>query len=475
MSCFKSSSQDLAIFFSISQLFHTEFSIINFFGYTELIEVLFLQKEKHMFQKVKGVADNFFNMNYWTSVIHIIESHLHTYNFFQIDIPILEHVNLFERGLGYETDVVSKEMFVMQPKTAAHEEKSSEKDLICLRPEATAGTMRAFLEVQSQVKFPARVYCYGPMFRYERPQKGRLRQFHQLNMEILGAASIDYDAQYIAMLHTLFTKTLGIEQIILKLNFLGHPADRKQFTQAFITFLTPQTDKLCNTCNTRLHKNPLRILDCKSIDCQKICQNGPKLADFFSLETKAEWQQLQATLQYLKISFVIDTQLVRGLDYYNKTVFEFVSENLGAQNTFCGGGRYDGLAEQLGSKTPVPALGCAIGLERLIIILQSQNKNFTSAPKKLICITAMDQKYHTTCLQLAENIVSKDTNAKFSIEMLLDETKIKHSMKQANNLNATWCLIIGDHEAANKQVTIKNMINGEQQTVQQANVMQHLN
>jgi histidyl-tRNA synthetase len=422
-----------------------------------------------MFPKVKGVTDNFFDMTYWSQVIKKIEAHLQSYNFSEIEIPILEHMTLFERGLGFETDVVSKQMFVIQPKdTDAHDKK----DLICLRPEATAGTMRAFLQIQHQVPLPARVYCYGSMFRYERPQKGRLRQFHQMNFEILGGASIFYDAQCIAMLHTLFAQEFCIKNMTLKLNFLGESSDRKEFGAALSTFLKPKYNELCTVCQTRLNTNPLRILDCKSETCQNICSNAPKLADFFSEQTQNEWQQLQQELNKMNVPFTLDSHLVRGLDYYNKTVFEFVcSSSLGAQNSFCGGGRYDGLAEQLGSKSKVPALGCGIGMERLIMILQEQEQFKLTNPAPLLCVIPLESTYNSYALQIADLLLKQQNHR---VEVLLDDTKIKHKMKQANELHASWALLLGDEEIKNNTITLKNMVSGEQQVINQGDLIKKL-
>lgn len=417
-----------------------------------------------MFPKVKGVADNFFDMPYWSGVIKKIESTLQSYNFSQINIPILEQVSLFERGLGYETDVVSKQMFIIQSKK--EDKDSPADDAICLRPEGTAGTMRAFLENQSNLTTPAKVFFYGPMFRYERPQKGRLREFHQINLEMIGIGSILYDAQCIKMLQTLFAQTLQLQNIVLKLNFLGESQDRQKFSQAFVVHLQPKSAKLCEVCKVRLSKNPLRILDCKSTTCQELFSDAPKLSAFFSEQSKQEWQLLQDTLKELSVNFTIDEKLVRGLDYYNKTVFEFASVNLGAQNAFCGGGRYDGLAEQLGSKTEIPALGCAIGMERLIMILQAQHIDIAPKSATLTCIIPLSTTQNKLALHLAESLIAKGK----TIEIFLDDAKIQNKMKKANALKATWALLIGDDEQKNNTVTIKNMITGDQQVVAQKEV-----
>lgn len=418
-----------------------------------------------MFPKVKGVADNFFDMPYWSGVIKKIETTLHCYNFSQINVAILEHVALFQRGLGYETDVVDKQMFIIKSKN--EEKDQDDNDAICLRPEGTAGTMRAFLEQKTNVPLPFKIFFHGPMFRYERPQKGRLREFHQFNLEVIGGASILYDAQFIKMLQTLFVQTLEMQNIVLKLNFLGESDDRQKFSQAFVAYLKPKSDNLCVICQKRLLTNPLRILDCKSLQCQELFNAAPKLSDFFSKSTQEEWQLLQNTLQELSVTFTIDEKLVRGLDYYNKTVFEFISVDLGAQNTFCGGGRYDGLAQQLGSKVQIPSLGCAMGLERLIMILKNQNLDFSVKPLPLTCIIPLSEDQNKLALHLADFLTSHGK----SVETLLDDAKIKNKMKQANDLKATWALIIGEQEQQNNTVTIKNMITGSQESVTQKEVI----
>jgi histidyl-tRNA synthetase len=219
-------------------------------------------------------------------------------------------------------------------------------------------------------------------------------------------------------------------------------------------------------CQTRLETNPLRILDCKSETCQQLATKAPKLSNFFSQQTKDEWQLLQNTLQELSVTFIVDDQLVRGLDYYNKTVFEFVSVNLGAQNTFCGGGRYDGLAQQLGSKTMIPALGCAIGMERLLLILESQKNILQENLAPLTCIIPLDTAQNILALHLADHLIAQGK----CVEILLDDQKIKNKMKKADDLKASYCLILGDDEMKNNTATLKNMVTGTQEVVLQKDI-----
>ena len=418
-----------------------------------------------MFSKVKGVADNFFEMSYWSGVRKKIEAHLKRYNFFEIEIPILEHVALFQRSLGLDTDVVSKEMFIIQNKS-----DKADSEQICLRPEATAGTMRAFLEVQSQAVTPCKVFCCGAMFRYERPQKGRWRQFHQMNMEMIGGASILYDAHYLKMLHVLFVEVFAIESAVLKLNFLGEAAERKVFGDALVAFVKQHQEHVCQDCITRIATNPLRMLDCKIERCQAVYKNAPKLSDFFSNQTAEEWKILQETLHELGVSFVIDHQLVRGLDYYNKTVFEFASVDLGAQSAFCGGGRYDGLAEQLGSKVKIPAFGCAIGMGRLLLLLEKQKDHLSEKPAALSCIIPIDIAQNKVALHLVDFLQAHGK----AVDVLLDDQKIQTKMKKANQMKAQFALIIGEDEQKNNTIIVKNMVTGVQQVCVQSDVYKYV-
>lgn len=410
-----------------------------------------------MFSRVKGVADNFFDMLYWRGVQKKIESHVRRYNFSEIEIPMLEYVSLFQRGLGFETEVVAKQMFVMESKSERNDEQ------ICLRPEATAGTMRAFIEQQSSLSTPCKVYSYGSMFRYERPQKGRLREFHQMNLEVIGAHSVMQDVWFIKMLHTLFVEVFEIDTFVLKLNYLGQPSDRQEYVLAFRTFLEDKKSELCDICQARLQTNVLRILDCKSESCQKIITKAPRLFDYFSEQTKNEWQQLCHGLQELSVTFVHDQQLVRGLDYYNKTVFEFASTALGAQSAFCGGGRYDGLAQQLGSKQEVPSLGCAIGMERLLLILESKRNLLSEMKLPLTCIIPCAQEQQALALHLADALQAHGK----CVDVLLDGQSVKSSMKKANNMGAQFVLLLGENEQNSNTVTVKNMITGEEKVVLQ--------
>ncbi|EKD48451.1 MAG: histidyl-tRNA synthetase, partial [uncultured bacterium] len=280
-----------------------------------------------MIPRVKGTQD-FLDKKLFQYILDEFHEHVSLYHFTQIATPIIEHVELFKRTLGVFTDVVSKEMFLIQ--------SADTKDAMCLRPEATAPTMRAFLDAHPDT--PWKVYSHGPMFRYERPQKGRYRQFHQINMEVIGSSSISQDALLITMLDRFFQEKLHIESAALQINFLGSYEDRARYAQLVKAFVD-NVSGICDTCMVRKDKNILRIFDCKNPICQSIYEAAPIMIDHLSPESQKEWDQIQNELSLLSVTFSINPRLVRGLDYYNKTVFEFVSGQLGAQNAFCGGGR----------------------------------------------------------------------------------------------------------------------------------------
>ncbi len=410
-----------------------------------------------MFPRIKGTQD-ILDYRLIEGVLQIIDHHLKNYNFSQVSIPILESISLFERGLGVQTDVVSKEMFVVQSK--------SDREQICLRPEITAGTVRAFVEEQGSLVLPWKVFSYGPAFRYERPQKGRLRQFHQVSIESLGTASVAYDAFFMSMLSNLFAEKLEIENFVLHVNFLGQSEDREIFKTHLYTFLTEHDAILCATCKQRKEANILRIFDCKAPACSELYKQAPKITDYLTPESQLEWQMVQDQLLQLSVTFVHDPYLVRGLDYYNKTVFEFVGLALGAQNTFCGGGRYDSLAQQLGSKEMVPAFGAGIGMERLLIVLEGQEEKFAIPRPSLICIVPCAPEQNNTALLIADSLQA----AGVCVDVLLDTASLKSKLRKAGKLQASYTLVIGEQEQAENFVMVKNMMTGKDEKVSQANL-----
>ncbi len=410
--------------------------------------------------RVKGTQD-FLDLTLFSFIVRQFEQHVLLYHFEEIETPILEHVELFRRSLGIYTDVVSKEMFLID----AHGEQDEQ---LCLRPEATAPTMRVFLEQQPLL--PWKVYSYGPMFRYERPQKGRYRQFHQLNMEVVGSSSISQDSQLITMLDRFFHENLTLNNYALQLNFLGSYADRENYLKVLRAFLDG-VNGICKTCQERKEKNILRIFDCKSPTCQELFEDAPTMVDHLSDESKKEWEQLQQELSLLSVTFSYNPRLVRGLDYYNKTVFEFTSDSLGAQNAFCGGGRYDQLANQLGSKQTYPALGAAIGIERLLLLLEPLRDTLAlPQPKPLYVLMPLSEEQNSLTLLIADALNAPN----LVTDTLLDGDSLKSMMRRANKMGAAYALIVGDQEQQAKTVLVKNMMTGDQEQVAQIDLINYL-
>jgi histidyl-tRNA synthetase len=409
--------------------------------------------------RVKGTQD-FIDLTLYSFIINEFEKQAQLYHFNRIETPILERVDLFKRSLGLHTDIVSKEMFVID--TADKDEQ------ICLRPEATASTMRAFIEHKPLT--PWKVYSFGPMFRYERPQKGRFRQFHQINMELIGSPSIAQDAQLITMLDRFFHEKLMLNNYALQINFLGSYEDRAAYYDVLRTYLE-KVDHVCTTCLQRKERNLMRIFDCKSEQCQEIFDKAPKIVDHLNPASKKEWEKLQEDLSLLSVSFSYNPKLVRGLDYYNKTVFEFVSNDLGAQNAFCGGGRYDRLSIELGDSQEHPALGAAIGIERLMIILEPmRDKLPLPQPAPLYVIMPLSEEQNPLALLLADTLHA----ANRTTDTLLEGDSLKSMMRKTNKMGAAYALILVDEEQQNRSVLVKNMMNGQQEQVAQIDLVNYL-
>jgi histidyl-tRNA synthetase len=410
-------------------------------------------------QRVKGTQD-FLNLSLLDYVLYTFKKHVGLYHFMPIELPIIESVELFKRSLGAFTDVVSKEMFLIQT--------NDPEDQWCLRPELTASTMRAFLEAQPLT--PWKVFSYGPMFRYERPQKGRYRQFHQINCEIIGSASVSQDALFITMLDRFFHEKLGLTTYTLQLNFLGSYEDRVQYTKVLTAFVET-LEGICATCEQRRHKNLLRIFDCKNETCQQLYAKAPRVTDHLSAASEHEWEELQQELLLLSVSYAVNPRLVRGLDYYNKTVFEFSSPNLGAQNAFCGGGRYDRLAQELGSSQPHPALGAAIGIERLLLLLEPMVSQLPIPPlPSLVVIMPLAIAQQPLALLLADTLQAAD----ICVDVLLEGDSLKSMLRRANKMGAAYTLILGEEEQKNQTIVIKNLMTGSQETVAQTEMVSYL-
>lgn len=363
----------------------------------------------------------------------------------EIRMPIMEKTELFVRSIGEATDVVEKEMYTFADKG------------ITLRPEATASIMRAFIEHGLHVQQPVqRLYTIGPMFRHERPQKGRLRQFHQLDAEIIGAVEPQADAELIAMGQMLLDE-LGIPTS-LELNSLGCPVCRPPFKEDLITFLESVANSLCEDCKRRTHTNPLRVLDCKKPACRAIVANAPSLLERLCPACDQHFHQVQQTLTSLEVPFSLNRFMVRGLDYYTRTTFEFLTTDLGAQAAVGAGGRYDGLIEQLGGP-PLSGIGFAMGLERIALLMEQQKTNDEPLAAMDLFLAALGGQSLAWCTQIAHHLRRQD------VKTALDYSgrSLKAQLKLANRARARFTLIIGDDELQRQEGTLRNMASQEQQ------------
>lgn len=415
-----------------------------------------------MINRIKGTQD-FLDLSLYNFFIDQIKKHLAMYAFQEIATPLIEPTELFTRSLGQETDVVSKEMFYV---TTAHAENHHE---MCLRPEMTASMVRAFTAHQHELTLPWKAFSHGPVFRHERPQKGRFRQFHQVSIEIIGTNSIAHDAQTLVMLDRFFHETLKLENYALLINFLGCAQDRILFKQTLAQFLTDHDSALCATCKTRKDTNILRIFDCKNPSCQELYASAPKIAEHLCPECQEEWQTVQTYLHQLSVSFSYSPHLVRGLDYYDKTVFEFVSmADLGAQNTFCGGGRYEKLASVIGGGKDQPSIGAGIGIERILMMLESaKDKLALQQPPALAIVMPLEKQQHALALQITDHLQA----AGICSDTFLEVASLKSMLRKANKLGARYCLIVGPDELTSGTIVVKNMLTGSEETVPQRSLV----
>lgn len=423
-----------------------------------------------MIPRVKGTQD-FLDLTLYNYIIETIKKYLVLHHFTEIATPIIEYTSLFQRSLGEHTDVVGKEMFILEARdvedssAAGHGEPS--RTTMCLRPEVTASTVRAFIDNHIQTT-PWKVFSYGPMFRYERPQKGRFRQFHQLDLEIIGSSSVSQDVHLITSLDRLFHETFKLNNYALVINFLGTREDRVLYREKLGAFLDTVADRMCKTCADRREKNMMRVFDCKSATCQALYDKAPHIVDHLSEASRAEWHLVQEQLEALSVSFSYNPKLVRGLDYYNKTVFEFVSNDLGAQNTFCGGGRYDHLAQELGAKEDAPSIGAAIGIERLMLLLEPIQSSLAIQPlPALHIVMPYSERQLTLGLLVADTLQA----AGLCTDIFVEGDSMKNMMRKANKYGARYCIIIGDDEQQKNEVTIKDMITGEDLHVAQRDMI----
>ncbi|MGN0468492.1 MAG: histidine--tRNA ligase [Acutalibacteraceae bacterium] len=373
------------------------------------------------------------------------------YGFHEIRLPVFEHTELFERGVGDTTDVVQKEMYTFKDKG----DRS-----ITLRPEGTAGVVRSFLEHGLYNEPMPQKICYLiSCYRYEKPQAGRLREFHQFGVECLGTASPAADAEVISLANDIF-EFLGIKGLKLEINSIGCPECRKEYHKALHDYFSAHIDELCETCKGRLERNPMRILDCKSPVCSAIAKDAPKVIDYLCDDCREHFEKVQSLLKAMNIKFEVNPGIVRGLDYYTRTVFEFVSTDIGAQGTVCGGGRYDGLVEEIGGQH-TPALGFAMGLERLLLLMENQNLPFPESEKCNLYIASTGD----AALQKAAEIVSALRREGVFAQFDTVGRSVKAQMKYANKIGAKFTVVLGDSELESGKVKLKNMETSEESEI----------
>lgn len=401
-------------------------------------------------QALKGTHDilpeEVYKWDYMEGVIRAVCSR---YGYKEIRTPIIEATELFQRGIGDTTDVVTKEMYTF---------KDRGDRSVTLRPENTASAVRAYLEHKmygdQQVH---KMFYIGSMFRYDRPQAGRYREFHQFGLEVLGASSPLADAEVIAMACEIFHR-LGLKNLDLHLNSIGDRNCRPAYRQKLIEFFEAKKDQLCEDCLERLYKNPLRILDCKEEGCKKASEGAPEITDYLCEECHNKFEAVKHYLDALGISYTVDPRLVRGLDYYTNTAFEIQYPPLGAQSAVCGGGRYDGLVEEIGGPS-TPGIGFAIGLERLLLALDMQNLIPVPAENKKVYIAALGEDAIAAGFKIQEELRSRHVIA----DMDLQGRSLKGQMKQAGRMNAVYTIIIGSNELEKGKAVVKTMETGTQQ------------
>ncbi len=384
----------------------------------------------------------------WEAFEEIVRDWLKSYGYRPIRTPVVEYTRLFTRGVGEHTDIVEKEMYSFEDRLNGEH--------LTMRPEGTASCVRSVIEHNLIFQNPQRLYYSGPMFRHERPQKGRYRQFNQIGVEALGFAGPDVDAEHIVMCRRLWDD-LGLEDVTLELNSLGDAAERAAHREALIAYLERYQDQLDEDGKRRLHTNPLRVLDTKNPALQEIVEGAPRLLDYLGAESLNHFESVQALLREAAVPYRINPRLVRGLDYYNRTVFEWTTTRLGAQATFCAGGRYDGLIEQLGGKA-APACGFAMGMERVMLLWQEGlDTGRLSSPD--VYLVHQGEKAQPFAFRVGEEIRS----AGFSAVFHCGGGSFKSQMKKADASGAAYAVIVGDDEVASGKVALKSLREGGEQ------------
>lgn len=403
-------------------------------------------------QRPKGTQDAIpASINKWHTVENRVKAAAEKFGFKEIRTPVFEDTGLFVRSVGDTSDVVTKEMYTVSSKGDA---------TFTLRPEGTAGAVRAMLEngVMNE-GYPQKIYYIASCYRHEKPQAGRLREFHQFGVEMFGSASPYADAEIILLAKSILNECIG-DKISLNINSIGCPECRAKYHAALKKYFTGRKDELCDTCLERLEKNPMRLLDCKSPVCSEIAKGAPSILDYLCDDCHDHFEKLKEILDAQGVKYTVNPKIVRGLDYYTRTVFEFISTDIGAQGTVCGGGRYDGLVSQLGGQ-PTPALGFGLGLERLILVMEKLGKQFDAPSVPDIYIAPMGE-----AAQFKASILSQQLrDFGFKAESDLICRGLKPQMRYADKIGAKFVIVLGDNELETNSANLKNMATGEQTPV----------
>ena len=414
-----------------------------------------------MIKAPRGTHDILPSESYrWHAVEEQIKKICLEFGYKEIRTPMFESTELFERGVGDTTDVVQKEMYTFLDKGGRS---------ITLKPEGTACIVRSFIENSIYANpQPTKLYYLYPCFRYEKPQAGRLREFHQFGVEVFGSPTASMDAEVISLAMSLLSR-LGVTGVELNINSIGCPKCRKEYNEKLKEYFRPYLGELCETCRERFEKNPLRILDCKSAECKKIYENAPVLLDHICDECNEHFESLKKYLEVMEIPYNIDATIVRGLDYYTKTVFEIVSKNEGSEGTICGGGRYDGLIAEVGGPQ-MPGVGFGMGLERLLLVLESIGK----LPQNNECPDVFIANIGADADVFVQKLVLDLRKVGIAAERDYLERSVKAQMKYANKLNAKYSIVIGDDDISAGKANIKNMTDGENAEISFENLADYL-
>lgn len=396
----------------------------------------------------------------WQYLESIFREVCNSFGYKELRTPAFEHTELFERGVGETTDVVQKEMYTFEDKGGRS---------ITLKAEGTAPAVRQYIENKLYADpQPIKTFYITPVFRYERPQKGRLREHHQFGIEVFGSKNSSVDAEVISIVDTLYKK-LGIKDVELQINSIGCPKCRETYDRALKEYLESKLENLCDTCNSRFDKNPMRILDCKNDKCQAQLQDAPVILDYLCDECKDHFNGVKRYLDILEIDYTVNPRIVRGLDYYTKTAFEFISSEIGAKSTVCGGGRYDGLVKELGGPD-TPAIGFGMGIERLLLTLENNNIEIPKPNGLDIFIVTMGDK----AKDLAMTLVGKLRQLGISSDLDHLDRSVKAQFKYSNKVDSTYTIVIGEDEIEKDVVKIKNMKNGEQEEIKLSNLVESI-